>query len=241
MVLCYHAISDAWPDALAVPPDAFERQIRRLLSRGFSPAEAEDAFRHRKSLHVTFDDAYRSVLGVIPTLERLRVPATVFVCSQLAETGASFAVPELSHRSADHPEEVLTLDWERLRELASRGVGIGSHTHTHPHLTLRSDEELHRELTQSRERIESELGRPCRYLAYPYGEQDLRVRKAASAAGYTAAFALRGSGEPLAEFGLPRVDLYRKDGGVRLALKTSLLRRGRHVGGAAAGRTASIA
>jgi peptidoglycan/xylan/chitin deacetylase (PgdA/CDA1 family) len=232
MVLCYHAISDGWPDALAVPPGAFEQHIRRLLSRGFKPADAEAAVRHRKSLHVTFDDAYRSVLHVIPILERLSVPATIFACSELAETGAPFAVPELTHRSAAQPEEVLTLGWERLRELAAGGVGIGSHTHTHPHLTLLSDEELHRELAESRERIESEVGRPCPYLAYPYGEQDLRVRKAAKAAGYAAAFALEGSGGPLAEYGLPRVDLYRKDGSLRLALKTSLLRRGRQGGGA---------
>jgi peptidoglycan/xylan/chitin deacetylase (PgdA/CDA1 family) len=223
MVLCYHAISDGWPDALAVPPAAFERHLRRLLQRGFTPADVGTAVRRRKSLHVTFDDAYRSVLRAMPILERLRLPATVFACSALAETGAPLAVPELQRRSTDYPDEVATLDWESLRELTSRRIEIGSHTQTHPHLARLSDHELNRELAESRQRIESELGRPCRYLAYPYGEQDLRVRKAASAAGYTAAFALRESGEPLAGYGLPRVDLYRKDGLLRLALKTSFL------------------
>ena len=64
------------------------------------------------------------------------------------------------------------MTWDELRALAERGVEIGSHTLTHPHLPLLSDEELLRELGDSREQFEAELNRPCRYLAYPYGEND---------------------------------------------------------------------
>jgi peptidoglycan/xylan/chitin deacetylase (PgdA/CDA1 family) len=79
---------------------------------------------------------------------------------------------------------------------------------SHPHLTLLSDAELARELEDSKEEIEAELGRTCGDLAYPYGEHDQRVHAAARAAGYDHAYALRGrKGDPYA---LPRVDLYRR-------------------------------
>jgi peptidoglycan/xylan/chitin deacetylase (PgdA/CDA1 family) len=73
---------------------------------------------------------------------------------------------------------------------------------------------------EARERIAAELRRPCRFLAYPYGEHDARVRAAARAAGYEAAFALRSSEWRPDRYALPRVDLYRRDGDLRARLKT---------------------
>jgi peptidoglycan/xylan/chitin deacetylase (PgdA/CDA1 family) len=103
------------------------------------------------------------------------------------------------------------------------GVEIGSHTVSHPHLTRLSDAELQRELGESKQRLEDELAAPCRFLAYPYGEHDERVRAAARAAGYAGAFALRaGDGDT---FAIPRIDLYRSDGRRRVALKTSAVYR----------------
>ena len=83
------------------------------------------------------------------------------------------------------------MDWDELRSLADDGIEIGSHTVSHPHLTRLDDATLRLELVDSRERVEDEIGRPCRFLAYPFGEEDGRVRRAARDAGYEAAFALR--------------------------------------------------
>jgi len=226
LVLCYHAVSDGWPDELAVPPSLFEKHVSSLLRRGYRPATADEALAGRaRSLHVTFDDAYRSVEQGLAILERLGVPATVFACSEYAETGRPLDVPELAAEAAAFPEELATMKWTELRHLVERGVEIGSHTVTHPHLTRLSDGELSRELEESRSRIEDELGRPCTLLAYPYGENDARVRDAARRAGYTAAFALRVSFADADAFALPRVDLYKKDTPLRARLKTSLLPR----------------
>src|SRR5690242_17980600 len=35
LVLCYHAVSPVWPAALSVTPAALERQLGRLLDRGY--------------------------------------------------------------------------------------------------------------------------------------------------------------------------------------------------------------
>jgi peptidoglycan/xylan/chitin deacetylase (PgdA/CDA1 family) len=117
------------------------------------------------------------------------------------------------------------MDWDALRALAERGVEIGSHTISHPHLTQLDDDELRRELVESRERLEDGLGRPCRFVAYPYGDDDARVHEAARAAGYEAGFALPGAESPFDRYALPRVGIYRRDGRARAAVKTSALLR----------------
>jgi peptidoglycan/xylan/chitin deacetylase (PgdA/CDA1 family) len=219
LVLCYHAVSRSWPDELAVPADVLVQQVRTLLRRGFEPGTLDDALAGRRIVHVTFDDAYENVGQVLPELLQLALPVTIFACSAFAEDGRPFAVPELAERTRANQDEVRTMSWEQLRASASVGAEIGSHTVSHPHLTRLGDAELRCELADSKERIEDELRRPCRFLAYPYGEQDSRVRAAARSAGYEGAFALRARGGD--RHAMPRVDIYRSDGRLRFGLKAS--------------------
>lgn len=221
LVLCYHAISEEWDDPLAVTPGSFLRQIGALVRRGFRGAPLDEVVAGRQRLlHVTFDDAYRNIEAGLRVLEQLEVPATVFVCSGLADDGRRLDVPEVRERSRLYPQATETMDWNALRAIRSRGFDIGSHTVNHPHLTRLSSSQLEEELVESRNRIEQVLQEPCRFVAYPYGENDARVRRAAEAAGYAAGFSLREAGVD-DRFGLPRVDVYRGDGRVRFALKTS--------------------
>lgn len=221
LVLCYHAVAPEWDSVMSLPPAVVERQLESLLDRRFRPVAAAEALDGAgRVLHVTFDDAYRSVATALPILERLRIPATVFACTDLAADGAALDIAEL----AGSPREQLrTLDWAALAELAEQRIEIGSHTRTHAHLTRCSDAELDRELRESRTVIEDSLGRACRFLAYPFGEHDARVRAAARRAGYEGAFALGfgGLGRP-DRYAWPRVGLYPRDRGPRFALKTRL-------------------
>jgi peptidoglycan/xylan/chitin deacetylase (PgdA/CDA1 family) len=222
LVLCYHAVSDTWEHSLSVRPAAFERQLRFLV-RLYRPVTAAEIVGARgRLLHVTFDDAFRSVDAALPALERLGVPATVFACTDLADEGLPLAVPELAAEAAAQPEELSTYPWERVRELAERGVEVGSHTCSHPHLPRLADDELERELRESRTRLEDELGRPCRFLAYPFGDENGRVRAAARRAGYDAAFALPGDVAAPDDFALPRLAVWRRDTLPRLAVKLGL-------------------
>lgn len=253
LVLCYHAISDRWADPLAVGAANLERQLRLLLRGRLVPVGAEAVLANReRSFHLTFDDAYRSVAAAMPILEQLGVSATVFACTDFARDGRQFLIPELRDRTGDHPDELLTMPWATLRELASRGVEIGSHSISHPHLPQLTDAELRRELVDSREQIEAEVGRACRFLAYPYGDDDARVHVAARNAGYRAAYTLRGTGGRAVPLALPRVDVYRQDGMARFAIKASpagrpalaalsAIRRRGSVTGASSGRAAAIA
>ena len=222
LVLCYHAVSDGWEHALAVGPAEFERQVRALVARGWHPASLAEAIeRGHRALHVTFDDAFTSVSRALPALERLRVPATVFACSGYAADGRPLDVPELAADAARLPNELATMPWDDLRAFAERGIEVGSHTVSHPRLTTVSDAQLERELRESREHLEDELRRPCRFLAYPYGDEDGRVHAAAATAGYDAAFALPGRETPVNRFALPRVGIYRDNSRFKFLLKTT--------------------
>lgn len=221
LVLCYHAVSDGWEHPLSVGPAALERQLQLFLRLRYTPVTAPDAIERRgRLLHVTFDDAFRSVQAALPVLERLGVPATVFACVEYAEVpGRPLDVPELAAEVARAPGELATMGWDELRELVERGVDVQSHTLSHPHLSQLDDAELARELAESRVRLEHELGRPCKYLAYPYGDEGRRVQAAAEAAGYAAAFGLPGD-SAANRYSIARVGIWRRDDLARVAVKT---------------------
>lgn len=91
------------------------------------------------------------------------------------------------------------LSWEEVRQLDRRGFAIGCHTVTHPILTTLSASDLERELTESKAHIESELGRPCPWIAYPNGgsaDFSPEVLAATEEAGYKLGFTLLNQPNP---------------------------------------------
>lgn len=67
----------------------------------------------------------------------------------------------------------LAMDWDELRDFASDPlVTLGAHTIGHYALAGLSLERARREIAGSIERLEAELGRPCRHFSFPYGSED---------------------------------------------------------------------
>jgi peptidoglycan/xylan/chitin deacetylase (PgdA/CDA1 family) len=225
-VLCYHAISPDWAADLSVMPDRFTSQLEWLARRGYRGvtfSEAVELGIDAKVVAVTFDDAYRSVLALAaPVLDRLGWPATVFVPTRFPDVDGPMSWEGIDHWvGGPHEDEMRCMSWEQLRGLADRGWEIGSHTRTHPHLTRLADDELLGELRGSREECEAGVGRPCRSIAYPYGDYDDRVIEATGAAGYACAATLKAllpDPEPL---GWPRTGIYHRDPLWRWWLKLS--------------------
>jgi peptidoglycan/xylan/chitin deacetylase (PgdA/CDA1 family) len=167
-----------------------------------------------RRVRASFDDAFRSAASVFPALMESGIPITIFVCSGYARAGAPLTIPELE---GDDPAELATMTWDELRGHVGRGIDIGSHGMRHAHLARLTDEELRRELLDSKHEIEDELGLDCPHLAYPYGEHDERVRAAARAAGYERAYGLVDDGRD--PYALRRLDLYRRHTPVRALLR----------------------
>jgi len=230
VILAYHAVSDRWRSPLAVSSLALEEQLRFFHRRGYrclTLAAAED-LRHAsalpsKTLVVTFDDGFASVLRALPLLDRYGWPATVFVVSEFASSGRPLEWHGLGGPESPEHERV-PLTWDELRCLAERGWEIGSHTASHPLLPRLAVDQALQELVRSREVTQREIGR-CRTLAYPFGVADHGVAAIAQSAGYEAACTLRGAqrhDEPMLR---PRVRLDSTHRGNRLRLGASSLNR----------------
>jgi peptidoglycan/xylan/chitin deacetylase (PgdA/CDA1 family) len=241
LILCYHAVSADWPTEFSVRPERLEAQLRFLIRRGYRPATLTDALDRRptgRTLVVSFDDAYRSVIErALPVLSRHGAPATVFAPTSYVGGGERMSWSALSRWAGTPFEaELRCMSWDDLRALAAAGWEVGSHSATHPDLTALGDAELDAELSGSRAACEEALQRPCTSLAYPFGAHDRRVAERAQAVGYEAAVILDGHlaiapqslvrpGRPAEMLSLLRAGIYRGDGWPRFLAKTSLSAR----------------
>lgn len=231
LVLCYHSVSPSWPAPTSVRPRDFERQLADLVGRGYEGmtfAGALTAPAAERVLVVTFDDAHASVLEhAAPVMERLGVPGTVFVPTDYPGSGRPMAWDGYDvWLGTEHEDELRCMSWEQLGGLAERGWEIGSHTRSHPRLPRLEQAQAAAELAESRRECEERLGLPCRSVAYPYGEYDDGVVRAAREAGYSFGASVPRHPQAPLPLAWPRVCAYYGEGVRRLRLR-ALSRRHR--------------
>lgn len=200
-VLCYHRFgpgAEAGRSRMVMPVDRFEAQLNWLVREGWTVLRLADfeafvAGRHAlppRSVLITIDDGWESFhRHAFPLLQRMRLPATLFVTTDLVGTREG-------------------LSWAQLRELAQSGlVDIQAHGRTHRDLTQplagESDSAWRRalrdELRQPRLLLERQLadaGVQVRQLAYPYGAVNDAVLDAMNAEPYTLAYTVRAGNNP---------------------------------------------
>jgi peptidoglycan/xylan/chitin deacetylase (PgdA/CDA1 family) len=231
LVLCYHAVSDDFPASLSVSQDALRDQLGALVRRGYRGATFSDSIsepREGRTLAVTFDDAYRSVVELaLPILAEYGLPGTVF--APTAHIGAERPMrwPGIDRwHGTVHEAELIPCSWPELRRLVDAGWEVGSHTRTHPRLPDLNDGDLMTELTDSRRECEQRLGVACSSIAYPYGAVNGRVADAVAAAGYRFGAELPGSFRtPSVPLRWPRVGVFHRDRQWRFLVKTARFTR----------------
>ncbi|MHB8418058.1 MAG: polysaccharide deacetylase family protein [Myxococcales bacterium] len=69
----------------------------------------------------------------------------------------------------DLDEDNRFLTWAEVRALASEGVEVGSHTASHAILPTLLDEEVEREVSESKAALSQQLGAPPAFFCYPNG------------------------------------------------------------------------
>lgn len=223
-ILCYHAVDPAWSSPLSVHPSAFDEQMawlsrhRRVLDVPTAARLAGASGRlPRRTTAITFDDGFRSVFEhALPSLRRHGLPAMVFVVAETLCDGGR----EVDWVDTPPPWPLETLTLEHLQELEDAGVAVGSHSFSHRVLTELTDAECEADLRRSREVLSDLLGHAVDHLAYPRGFHDERVRDAAARAGFTGAFSLPESPEPVGPHSIPRVGIYPGNTPRSLDLKT---------------------
>jgi peptidoglycan/xylan/chitin deacetylase (PgdA/CDA1 family) len=223
IVLCYHAVSESWESPLAVTPATVVRQAQRLQRLGYVAGTVSDVMQREPfepSFAITFDDAYRSVfISAAPLLVELGIPATVFVPTSFV--GHRVPVGATAARSAYGDDLLRTMDWGQLRELLAIGWELGAHGHSHSHLTRMALADAIDDVRRSKVEVEEKGGKACRSFAYPYGMANQQLAELVRDIGYASAFTLSKRASLKSPHLSPRVGVYRGDGDVRFALKTS--------------------
>jgi peptidoglycan/xylan/chitin deacetylase (PgdA/CDA1 family) len=203
LALTYHGIADVPlrqdPQHLFVRPEDLVRQITRLRKWGYDLVTfGELATRVGQgsaggAAALTFDDGLADNLHVlVPVLQRLSAPATVFVVS--------------GWLGRPHPRASWApiLNADEVRTLHAHGIEIGAHSVTHPDLSGLSYPDALAELTESKRALEALIDGEVDVAAYPYGNATAETRRAAQVAGYRAACRTSGEGSWTDPYDLPR-------------------------------------
>jgi peptidoglycan/xylan/chitin deacetylase (PgdA/CDA1 family) len=188
VVLYYHRIAgEGKPgqERIDISPKVFERHMRLLRGLGLRPLPVHDlvafhtdpgATLPRRSVVVSADD------GFVDTLLALRrwpeLLPLLFVPTACVGARAPWPWAE--------GEPIAS--WPELAAFGADGGTVGSHGRTHVRLVAVDAAALAAELRGSLDELRAHLSQPVPLLAYPHGENDERVRAAAAAAGYHAAF-----------------------------------------------------
>ena len=100
--------------------------------------------------------------------------------------------------------------WDEAREMARNRRTIASHTVDHRATTGLTDEQLKRELVDSKKKIEAEMGKNIDYIAYPTGTYNLHIAQLVKDAGYKAAFTIKYGNVDMASniYALERVPIF---------------------------------
>lgn len=209
-----------------VAPRLFRSQLDYLAARGWKGVSLTEILQNSETAQndqfsVTFDDGYLSVYDhAIPALRERGITATIYVV-----TGSIGGINEWDRNAGDQQEAMMSR--AQVRELADAGFEIGSHTATHPRLTELTDDELVREIVDSKKALEDVIGKQVTTFSYPYGNYDARVVRAVIEAGYSTAVSTRLGAitEGVSAFEIPRANIRWNTFGPLLARKINRARR----------------
>lgn len=218
-VLVYHRFAgEVKPgqERIDIAPRRFFRQLRLLRLLGFRTLPLGDliAFHRgernelpRRSFAISADDAMAD--AVEPLRRAARHHPQLYVPT--AEVGGS------AHWIDGEP----VASWDDVRDLAAAGVAIGSHTRHHRRLTQVHGSEREAELTGSLAELREHVPESVPVLAYPNGDHDEEVCRAAAQAGYELAFTTeKGRNSATTDpFRLRRVSIHAADGALAVLWK----------------------
>jgi peptidoglycan/xylan/chitin deacetylase (PgdA/CDA1 family) len=182
IILIYHRVGGNTASDIDLPAALFARQMEHVRAR-YTPL-ALDAIvdgpgaavpRDRDLVAVTFDDGFRDVYEhAYPVLQRLGIPATVYLATHYVEAQQAFDFGGYAGDAA----RPMPMTWAQAREMAASGlISFGGHTHSHTDLTRLDEASAREEVVRCRGLIEDRLGRPARHFAYPWGVVNPTARR----------------------------------------------------------------
>jgi len=170
-ILLYHSISERSGDrahpyfVTETHPSTFAKQMKYVYDKGYSTITLSEVLAllrskssdRKKRVVITFDNGYRDFYThAFPILKGYGFRAHVFLPTAY-----------IGHRrQLLQGRECLT--WPEVRELDEAGVVFGSHTVTRSQLHSFPIFDIEREIQESKDSIENELGAGISSFSYPY-------------------------------------------------------------------------
>jgi len=192
-ILMYHKVNPyplSGGFGLRVPPEQFAWQMRYLRERSFQTISFSDLIQHweksaplpPRPVIITFDDGYRDNFNfAYPVLKANGFKGTIFLVTELVGK-----TNEWDTKVNLQPENSL-LTWKQIKLMENDGIEFGIHTATHQNLTAVPAEQAAREISKSKQDMETALGHPVLVFAYPYGRYNETTEKEVAIAGFKAA------------------------------------------------------
>lgn len=182
-ILLYHCVVEelAGEDdpRMIVTADRFSEHMQALKDHGYDTITYDQYMDYVKKgtplppkpIIINFDDGYENnYTYAYPILRDMNMKATIFIVA--GYVGAT---------TTKYPH----FTWEQALEMEHSGViDIQSHTMTHPMLSELSYEETLREMRMSKYLVEKNMGKECKYMAYPFGVHNEWTDNLGVAAGY---------------------------------------------------------
>ena len=163
-VIMYHGVSDTtWGIAnLFMKVNDFDSQMKYLKDNGYETIFLEDIekdYTGKKVVALTFDDGYIDFYtNVLPIIKKYNIKTNLYIITSTM-VGKEKYVNE-----------------NQIKEIVNSGlVSIGSHTVSHSALATLSDEKIEIELKNSKERLETLLGKEIKTISYPTGSYNQNV------------------------------------------------------------------
>lgn len=183
VILMYHHVSDNTPGATSVSPQQFREHMQLLKDGGYQIVPLNEMVEHlrngqalpNKAVAITFDDGYENIyLNAHPILQEYAFPYTVFISPAAIEQQAN------------------QLSWQQIKQMQAGGALFANHSNAHLHLLQRQPAEsesqwlarIIADVQQAEGELQRQLGYSLKYIAYPYGEFDLTLKRALASLGY---------------------------------------------------------
>ena len=192
-ILLYHRLGPVLTDDMTVTTPVVESQLKLIKERGYEVIPLRklleaynepEAPTPERSVVVVADDGHRSVYtDLFPLIKRFQIPVTLFIYPS----------------AISNPSAPYAMTWEQLAEMKASGlVDIQSHTFWHPNFKVDKkrlapaayEKLVQDQLVKSKTVLDQRLGLKVDLLAWPFGIYDDDLIKAASEAGYVAAFSI---------------------------------------------------
>ncbi len=190
-IIYYHRVAknlnDAGKHGIYVTEKQFESHLKFLKENGFKTVSFDEALKIKKYgtpgkyIIITFDDGYEDNYTLaFPLLKKYGFTAMIFLVANLKSN-------EWDRKSGE--PELKMLNKQQILEMKNYGIEFGSHTLNHADLNGVEYNTAQMEISDSKKKLESDLGIDVSTFAFPYGNCNEYVKKIGKEAGYKYLFA----------------------------------------------------